>query len=440
MFPNPGSFMSVLSAFAAPVVVFRKRPVLATFATVVLVGLSGVLSALLWWKIHFQRGESAAAADRFPEAIREFRKCLAVRPRHTPTLLHLADLHRLSGQFDEASKILSTIVEHEGEMIEDVQVEYLLIRAATGEFDVVEPALWQVVTDDRPMKRTVLETLATVYIREMNYSTANMSLQYALQNEIESPRLLEAMAFVQSALENHDRGIELYRKAIELAPDRLSAKIRLGNLYQKAGRLEDAATTFEAIRHLDPSNPDLLSGYAMALNFRGAPVAERRAAFQAAIAVNPKQFVANLELARLEIEDGHPEAAEQVIRGCLAYFPNEAEIRFLLVEAIRRQSGRSDDLRIETERFNQSRSDAERFFSLSRTELIRQPENPDLMCEIAEILMRTGERDVAVRWLRKATAIKVTHVKANALLADYFESIRQPELAAKHAKYVPNRK
>jgi Tfp pilus assembly protein PilF len=57
-----------------------------------------------------------------------------------------------------------------------------------------------------------------------------------------------------------------------------------------------------------------------------------------------------------------------------------------------------------------------------------------LRCEGGILFLNNGEEQEGVRWLRQALRLDPANRQAHEALADYYQRIGQPELAARHRR------
>jgi tetratricopeptide (TPR) repeat protein len=148
-----------------------------------------------------------------------------------------------------------------------------------------------------------------------------------------------------------------YQTAIRLRPSYLQAHINLANLYMKVGRLDDAATEYQQVLVYDPGNlgaqlklgqllamkGDLDSALSLLTRLArehpdsseaetdlGIVLAQKkdpaaRDHFQRALQIKPDSVNAAFNLARLEEQSGHPDAARKLYEQVLRYHPGDVD-------------------------------------------------------------------------------------------------------------------
>src|SRR5437868_15243409 len=114
----------------------RPRTTLVLTAFMLIAGaLSG--SGYVWHQ--WRAAQVALAADRPEEARSRIAVCLLIWPRDSDVHLLAARAARLSGDLQDAEAHLNQCLKLHGGATEPVQLEFLLLRAQTGELDQVAP-------------------------------------------------------------------------------------------------------------------------------------------------------------------------------------------------------------------------------------------------------------------------------------------------------------
>lgn len=151
--------------------------------------------------------------------------------------------------------------------------------------------------------------------------------------------------------------VNYYQTAIRLRPSYLQAHINLANLYMKSGRLDDASTEYKQVLASDPGNlgaqlklGQLLAmkgDYDSALSLLMRLIKEHpdsseaetdlgivlyqkkdpaaRDHFEKALQMKPDSANAAFNLAILEEDSGHPDAARKLYQQVLRYHPGDVE-------------------------------------------------------------------------------------------------------------------
>ena len=100
--------------------------------------------------------------------------------------------------------------------------------------------------------------LAQALMLQGRYTDAADVLIQALLTAADDPRLILTLADIESQLDNTDRAIELYERALAFSEQLAPAAIRLGEFYRRAGLDERARTAYERAMVLLPEDSGLI--------------------------------------------------------------------------------------------------------------------------------------------------------------------------------------
>ena len=100
--------------------------------------------------------------------------------------------------------------------------------------------------------------LAQALMLQGRYTDARGVVVEALMTAAEDPRLVLALADIESQLDRTDRAIELYERALAFSEQLAPAAIRLGEFYRRAGLDERARSAYERAMALLPADSGLI--------------------------------------------------------------------------------------------------------------------------------------------------------------------------------------
>jgi tetratricopeptide (TPR) repeat protein len=148
----------------------------------------------------------------------------------------------------------------------------------------------------------------TKFISEGNYTKAGIEFKNALQLNKSFLPAWRGLLDVETRSSNSEALIPILRTIVELDPNNVDAKLRLGRLVLVGNALDQAFELANSAAELDPKNADILSFRAtvlLKLNDRVGAVREAEAALE----IDPNNADAVLVLAAERIARGEPDAA-----------------------------------------------------------------------------------------------------------------------------------
>jgi tetratricopeptide (TPR) repeat protein len=232
-------------------------------------------------------------------------------------------------------------------------------------------------------------------------------------------------------LDDNEGAVEEYLRVLELDPDRHATRLRLAEFYLSQRRFTDALPHLEHLLALQKDRPEVLTGLARVRLGLGDPDAAR-GFLERATTAEPDYLPALTLRGRLELETGHPAAAVPWLRRALKADPSGVEANYALYQCLTLEHGAEAEAREQLTRYQRAKADNDRLGELLRSKLSAAPGNPDLPCEVGQILLRMGQPTQALYWLNRALKLDPNHAGAHATLASYFESVGDVQQAGKH--------
>ncbi len=391
-------------------------------AALLIVGLGACEGWALWQE---RLARQALAEDRMDEARHHIEMALLVNRRRVPTHLLAARIRRLRGGYSDAEQYLLRCGQLDG-MSEEVQLEWLLLRCQQGEVDELAPQLFAMVKKLHPQSPIILETLASIYLRQMRYLEAALALNLWVEEAPDSVRALDWRGWVECQLDHREQGIRDYERLLELQPNRSDIRLRLAQVLIESARHPQAVPHLERLLRERPDDPDVAAALAPCRVQEGK-LEQARALLDTALQIDPDHFDALFQRGKLEITLGNPAAAEPWLRKALRIKPHDKETHYNLYRSLQAQPNRQKEAEKEQERWEQDGIKLDRLTSLLRKYLAANPNDPDLACEAGKLLLELGEEKRGLFWLHRALAINPRHEASNQALSAYHERTNQKD-------------
>jgi len=357
--------------------------------------------------------------------------CVAVWPRRIEVRLLAARTARLSGDFETAEAHLNQCLKLVGPT-EDVQLEFLLIRAQTGEIQEVAPILEAFVENGHRDGAHVLETMSRAYMRNLEYGPAFGCLSRWIVLDPNDTRPHYWRGWVFERVANPARAREDYEHALAMDPNLFSVRLRLAEMLLEDNQPHEAAAHLDYLMTLDPSRPEVNARLGQCRYLQGQH-AEARRLLETAIASIPNDRYVLLYLARLDIENRQPARAEERLRILLDADASDTEARYVLVTSLkfqRRDREAADNLA----RYETDKALVDRANKLLQSEARQPSRDANPAFEIGSLLLQIGQERQGLHWLNQALERNPDHQPTHAALADYYQKIGDPEQAASHRR------
>jgi tetratricopeptide (TPR) repeat protein len=255
-------------------------------------------------------GAAYARAGRFKDAVAQYSRALKLQPGNLPLELNLGLAYYKTGQIDRAAAIFAKV--HRAAPAEKQPILLLADSwLAMGKYKEVD-ALLTPIHESNPDDLAITYMLGTALVRNGD--------------------VLRGQVVIDRILRNGDS-----------AEARLLLGVTKLNVHDYPAALADLAKAVE----LKPNLPDVYAFYGQALQATGDPAAAVEA-YRKALAANPNNFTANLELAVLLKNDHKLDEALERLQRALQTRPDDVDARYH-VAAIDLQQGRLEAARQQLE-------------------------------------------------------------------------------------------
>jgi Tfp pilus assembly protein PilF len=400
----------------------------------ILLGLGAAAGAAQWWaSYHFREAQRSLHADRIEEARRHVQVCLRLWPRGKETLLLAARIERKGDNLAEAARYLTECARLHGSN-EATQLEWILMRAQGGEVDDVEGGLWNCVQSDHPETNEILEALAKGYLQHFRAETAKRCLDLWLERD---PTAVRAWTWRGDVFQRADRledAASDYRHGVELEPDHVGLRLRLVNLYLTQHRLNEARPHVEQLVRVEPENPAVLLAVAQCY-LEGGADDRAREVLEKVLRRDPNNVGALMLLGQVASGQERPEEAEGYYRRALALKPHDLEVLLHLSRCLQ-QRGRGREAAEYHKLYDAGVAASIRLGELQRGRLDRMPSDPSMLSEVGKLLLQLGEDAGALHWLFRALKEDPDHKPTHEILQRYFTEKGDFEKAAEHTRVL----
>jgi tetratricopeptide (TPR) repeat protein len=355
-----------------------KRRYLALMLLLPLVGIIAYqVGVYCWGSYHYRTAEQALERRDFAQASLHLQKCLEVWPNERLVRLLAAQTARRQGQFDEALHQLRLCARH-NDSDDALILEHRLLRVQKG--DLKEVDLLLSFCDEHPETPDTPLILEAVIEGTLKGMPAPFSTNRTLDKGEAAPRVKRTHRAVNlwlqlrpnpadqvqglvwrswtSALANdHLSAVADLRKALEIDPDHLVARLRLVHaVAQKAPQEALAHLEILSRRHPDKYQVTIQ----LATLYRGlGQLEEARQLLDEVLASHPKDVSALIERALLALDLDQLDEAESQLRLALSLAPNEPEVHLALSRCLRLR-GREAEAKVFQEQFQRLEDEAKR--------------------------------------------------------------------------------
>ena len=317
------------------------------------------------WTYHL--GMIAAQERRLEEASARFSEVLKLRPENLSAILRRAEVLRLSDLREEARRDFERALKLDPQ---SAFATYGLARLAVTDGDWQRAAeLFETTLALQPEADAVRQSLALAW-RELGRrdaareeldkaGTTPVVLDDSLLTAPREARSYAWSAMVASRQGDIDRAVELYRKAVADAPEKISQRLSLAAALLQAGQFSEALREYERALEVDPSHAiahlrlaetsvQLFLGLLGDGEKRGDAEFLRRSLhhFERAARLAPDHRPAQLGLARALAQSGNHQDAIAFYERAIEMDPQDRKARVQLARSLARtgKSARAAEL------------------------------------------------------------------------------------------------
>jgi tetratricopeptide (TPR) repeat protein len=338
---------------------------------------------------------------------------------------------RLRGDFQSAESHLKQCLQLHHGATEEIQLEFLLMRAQRGEEDQVAGELLLYVEHNSPESAMILRTLAFAYLHNIRYLPAYDCLNRWVAQEPQSAEPYRWRGWLLERLFDMDGAMKDYQVALKFDPELVSVRLRLAEMYLERADTPAALPHLERLLHQFPNNPEVLARMGQCRAAQGE-AEEARRLLEAAVQELPKDAALLNTLAKLELQSRKYKQAEHWTRQALKLDPADVEAEFTLAASLTAQ-GREKEAAMVRAKHYKDLVVLKRVHEVLQKEAESPTADPDGLSEVGQVFLRT-KAEVGLYWLYRALERDPDHQATHQVLAEYYEKIGNRQQAALHQR------
>lgn len=411
---------------------FYRRPGRSLLLLVIFVLTGSAIAAgglWIWFDYHLRAARSELARGHNSEAIRHLRQCQRVRSEHREVLLLSARSARRVGSWDVAADLLDLYWQRYGDE-PPLVFERLLHMGARGELEKVSASLQAYIQRGGLEASLARESLVTGLMYRFRWGEARIVIDEWLKESPDDTAALLQSGKFQEQLLGHDRAVETYRRALELDPDLLEARLRLATILVAHRRGDEAARELAVLRERLPDHAEVQVLWAQSLTLQGK-TREARRALEDCLQSHPNYPSALLERGNSALFEGDEAQAEQDLALAAKLDPGNIQAHKQYAFVLNR-IGKPAQASQEYELAKQLETDSERIRAIIRGPLQSNPNDAALHHEIGMIALRSGLVSEALRWFTSALQVNPDYLPTHEILVVFYRETDNPALASRH--------
>jgi tetratricopeptide (TPR) repeat protein len=412
----------------------RRRWYLWALPALLLVGGAGYASwRTLWADGHLRESRAALEHHNYLSAREHCDACLRVWPTGAEVQLLAARCARHLGELDAAEQHLAAA--HKSNADSSILVlEGALLDVQRGEDTRSDDGYLQsLIEQNGPETSEIFETLSQACLFQYRIGDALETTERWLALRPDDAQAHYRHGLTLEAMRNLDKAREDYGRAAALDPRNIEAGKRLAEVQLTLGDADEALQQFTRLSKLASDDPALALGAAKCHRLLGHTDEAKRMLDALAQRQPDNAAVWNMR-GKVAMDQDRLADAEELFRKALIVDPFN-DVTYSKLAACLRRLGRAAEADEMIEHGKRIEDDAARLRSLTE-EIGRRPADPKPRYEAGVICMRNGQESEGLRWLLGALQCDPRHGPTHSALAEYYESIGQPEQAAEHRRFL----
>jgi tetratricopeptide (TPR) repeat protein len=358
----------------------------------------------------------ALARHQYDAARTSLGRYLEARPNSASAHLLLAQLDRRSNRYADAFRHLDACQRLDGPA-DAIELERALASIQEGN---CTPQLDQLCYEHLHRgdgdEYLILEALSQGYTKTYRLREALACLHRMLILQPDSTYALRRRGWIYEQGEDHDHAEADYRRAVEIDPEDMVARLGLAEIVLDVRQNgPEAAAHFE---RLWPVRPEAAVALGLAKSWRLlGRGADARRLLDDWLRSHPTDALALAERGQLALDDHATTEGLALLHRAVALAPylRDANHRLYLVLS---QQGRIAEARECQARIHEAEKAHEELGRLLQR-VQTAPDDPDLRCQIGQIFLNNGAEEEGLRWLRTALQNHPSHQPTRLALADY---------------------
>jgi tetratricopeptide (TPR) repeat protein len=369
---------------------------------------------------HSYKADKYLAKQNYVEAQKHLEAVLKVRPQSAALHLRLGRVYRQQDLLDKAMDQYHIARELQGQT-EEYQLEMLMRKAQTTNFEEVYDNLWVYVATDkpeapRPEAPLVLESLALAAMTEGVPPMALGMVDRWLEKQPDNVAALYMKAKIVMQLGSLDDAVAALEKALARDPEREDIQQLRGIFLAELHRYDDAIAIHRQYLQKHPNDPMSLLYLARCLYNKGEANEAQEVLVQAQV---EGEGVPDLwaERGKMLLLMGDPKAAEPWLRKALEADPNLQLANYQLAICVRRLGRVAEAERLDE--INRQR-DKDNLEMAMLSKKLATDDSAELFGKLGALYLRMG-RENGIFWIYKAIKKDSTNPSFHEILVDFWE-------------------
>lgn len=411
---------------------FSKRAFRIWLVILIILTLLVFISKPVLVQYYVHKGKAALKSRDFAVAIQSFSAAQDLDTSNPDAYFWLARSYRRAGKVNQVRALLDQ-AESAGFPKKRLQREWWLTLAQSGRISEAEPNLANMLLHPGEDGAEICEAFVHGYRLNLRFAEATRLLDVWQADFPDDPEPYFQRGMIAEMTSQWKLASEEYQTGLKMTPSRTKMRYRLAQALLKLHEAELAEAHLKRCQQELPEDFDIRLARADALSLLGA-FRRARTLYLEILEKEPTSYSARRGLGRLELEQGDPFRAVEILQPLVEEWPGNVETRYFLIRALT-TSKKKDEAENHSQIHQKMFQEMERLEDLF-SKVVDRADDLELRHEIGTLLLRHHSREKGLEWLKSVLQIEPNHQKTHLTLAAYYESSGKTELAKKHRAYA----
>jgi predicted Zn-dependent protease len=320
-----------------------------------------------------------------------------------------------------------------GFVVELLQREQWLMQAQLGQLKSSERSLQHLMRGDDPNPGEICEALVTGYLRQYRFDDAGLVIDAWQADYPDDPQPHFSLGMVWVHLQTWKKAAAEFRLVLEKDSDHHRARLELAKSLTESQQFEAAIESYKLCLKAPETAAAGKIGLARCYLPVGNPAAARKI-LEELLTEDANHQSARILMGELCLMEGAPKDAIKWLTPALEIAPNDPVLRHQFAVALH-AVGRHDEADKHDAFVEEANAAIENAIVLM-DKLREKPGGADSRYEIGATLLKYGSPNEGLMWLQSGLEVSPSHQLTHKILAEFFESKGQTELAAPHRRKI----
>jgi tetratricopeptide (TPR) repeat protein len=315
-----------------------------------------------------------------------------------------------------------------------IQSEKLLRDTQLGVVDDQDAAMANVMAMPNPEMEEIGPAITYGLLGRLQFTTVDAFLRFWLEQDPNTPWVPYFRGMLSISNRDGEAAVKLLEQCAKKHPEFVPVYRQLASAYSLSRDNERAVLALQRYLKSVPEDLDaigVLAGYLSTLD-RGDDVIQL---IEPLVESSSATIDMKTALARVYIAKDLPKNVVDVLGGIAALWPEDVRIANLLAQA-HQSLGNEPDAQRFAKIAETGQADVQSIDNRLARLLSGVDSTPDKHFELGHIFLHKQSREDGVHWLNSALSIDPTYLPAHEDLVIFFSRSNQPQLAARHQRYI----